>query len=83
MGLHHLGQAMRHYPPRAPQRNGSTRAWRNTRSQVLARDGNLCQRCGNLATHADHIQSRLMGGTDHPTNLQALCDDCNLKKGAL
>ena len=73
---------MKQYPPRPSKRNGSTRQWRNTRAQVLARDGYTCQECGQPATHADHTTSRMMGGTDDPTNLRALCATCNLKKGA-
>lgn len=72
---------MRRYP-QPTQRNGSTRAWRATRARVLQRDGHTCQRCGNPATHVDHDRSVLMGGSDHEHNLQALCADCNLTKGA-
>jgi 5-methylcytosine-specific restriction endonuclease McrA len=77
-----MHDGMRHYPPRAPRRNGSTRAWRTTRAQVLERDGHACQQCGAPATHADHVTPRAYGGSDDATNLQALCADCNLKKGA-
>jgi len=32
---------------------------------------------GNL----DHVIARNKGGTDHPDNLQLLCNACNSKKG--
>ncbi len=60
---------------------GSTRAWRRLRAQVLARDGHRCQRCGQPATHADHITPKAAGGTDNLDNLEALCARCNLAKG--
>lgn len=76
---------MRHYPTKAsmPKRNGSTRAWRNTRARVLARDGHTCQQCGQPATQVDHKTPRAQGGSDHEDNLQALCGPCNLEKGNL
>jgi hypothetical protein len=70
------------YCSRCQPRNGSTRRWRNTRARVLYRDGWTCQRCGARASHIDHIQPVLFGGTDDETNLQALCTACNLSKGS-
>jgi 5-methylcytosine-specific restriction protein A len=40
------------------------------------------QRCGAPAEHVDHIMPVAAGGTDHPSNLQALCQSCNLAKAA-
>jgi 5-methylcytosine-specific restriction enzyme A len=71
------------YCVRCRPRNGSTRAWRSLRSQILARDRYQCQVCGRPAAHVDHITPVIAGGTDHPSNLQALCGVCNLAKGAL
>jgi 5-methylcytosine-specific restriction endonuclease McrA len=56
-------------PPKT--RNGSTRAWRATRTRILTRDGHRCQRCGAPAGHIGHIHPVARGGTDHYTNLQA------------
>ena len=63
-------------------RNGSTRAWRQTRAMVLYRDAFTCQRCGSPANHVDHVQPVLVGGSSDPSTLQALCQPCNLAKGA-
>jgi 5-methylcytosine-specific restriction enzyme A len=63
-------------------RNGSTRSWRNTRARVLYRDRWTCQQCGARADHVDHITPVRFGGTDEESNLQALCERCNLAKGA-
>lgn len=70
------------YCARCRPRNGSTRAWRQTRALVLYRDAYRCQRCGAPANHVDHAQPVLFGGTSDPANLQALCTACNLAKGA-
>jgi len=47
----------------------------------------FCVSCEKLDEHpvlllADHIVPRARGGTDELSNLQPLCDTCNLKKGA-
>ena len=34
------------------------------------------------ASHVDHITPVRFGGTDDESNLQALCERCNLAKGA-
>lgn len=43
------------------------------RQQILARDGGICQRCGDNADQVDHIA----GNGDDPANLRALCKRCN------
>jgi 5-methylcytosine-specific restriction endonuclease McrA len=48
---------------------------------VLARDGWRCRECGRPANVVDHIEPIAHGGTDHPSNLQALCAGCNGTKG--
>jgi 5-methylcytosine-specific restriction protein A len=70
------------YCQRCEPRKGSTRQWRNLRARVLSRDNFTCRRCGAPASHVDHIQPVLFGGTDDESNLQALCEHCNLTKGA-
>ena len=43
-----------------------------------------CENCGvelGDGWHADHIVPWSMGGATDVTNGQALCPDCNLKKG--
>jgi hypothetical protein len=57
------------------------------RFDILSRDGYCCQACGAKAAdgaelHIDHIHPVSKGGTNDPVNLQALCRDCNLGKGA-
>ena len=34
-----------------------------------------------MRAFADHILPRSLGGTDHPKNLQLLCQACNSTKG--
>jgi hypothetical protein len=63
--------------------------WRAVRYKALLRDGGACKCCGAKATrgkplHVDHIKPRskfpeLALDLD---NLQVLCVDCNLGKGA-
>jgi 5-methylcytosine-specific restriction endonuclease McrA len=54
---------------------------------VVARDRGLCARCGvNITSelrapkHIDHIVALANGGTNDLSNLQLLCDACNLTK---
>lgn len=63
-------------------RHGSTRRWRRLRAEILERDRDTCTYCGRPATHADHVTPRAAGGPDHPANLVASCQACNLAKGA-
>ena len=43
--------------------------------------GRPCAYCGKPADHLDHVIPVSRGGSDSPTNLQALCSACNLNKG--
>jgi hypothetical protein len=54
---------------------------------VVSRDRGHCARCGVSITgelraskHIDHIVALANGGTNDLSNLQLLCDACNLKK---
>lgn len=67
---------------------GSTSRWRRIRRFILDRDNHRCmvplpdgRTCLQPATHVDHIVARVLGGTDHPTNLRAACQQCNLRRG--
>jgi 5-methylcytosine-specific restriction endonuclease McrA len=61
-------------------RSGSTRAWRELRLKILARDANTCAYCGDEAKHVDHIIPVAAGGTNDPENLTAACARCNQLK---
>lgn len=63
---------------------------KETRAQVLERNGNTCQMCGAAAGDPDplggprsvrltigHIRDKSKGGDDSPQNLRAICDCCN------
>ena len=66
-----------------------TREWKQTRWQVLTRSDGKCCMCGRgkaqgVILHVDHIhpRSKFPSKELDPTNLQVLCSDCNLGKGA-
>ena len=58
----------------------------NTRLSIYAKHDYKCATCGvdlRLVTpHIDHIVPIAKGGPDTLENMQALCQSCNLKKGA-
>ncbi len=46
--------------------------------------GNKCEKCGNSLSksyHGDHIKAYSKGGKTILDNGQALCSECNLRKG--
>lgn len=50
--------------------------------ELIARDGNKCQRCGTTdKITVDHIVPLARGGTNDLENLQLLCKLCNGVKG--
>ena len=56
--------------------------WDKLRKAILIRDRYLCQSCLKLgvmteAKHVDHIINKALGGTNDPSNLQALCVKCH------
>ena len=55
--------------------------------QGKERDNYTCQKCGKympdeVGLHIDHIIPVKLGGKSVESNLQVLCDKCNLKKGS-
>ncbi len=63
---------------------------KETRALVLDRNGFTCQMCGAVAgephphdptrktrLHIGHVIDKSMGGTDHASNLRAVCSVCN------
>lgn len=55
----------------------------DTRLFVWQRDGGACRHCGSTKNlHFDHVIPRSWGGASTALNVQLLCRDCNLKKGA-
>lgn len=59
--------------------------WKKLRNRILKRDDYLCQSCLRAdiikeAKEVDHILNKKRGGTDHESNLEALCCECHKKK---
>jgi len=58
------------------------------RFSILRRDGFACRACGRskeqpgVKLHVDHIVAIANGGKTEESNLQTLCEECNLGKGA-
>ena len=56
------------------------------KEKIKKRDNYTCQMCGKympdeVGLHVDHIIPIKQGGKSIESNLQVLCDKCNLKKG--
>jgi 5-methylcytosine-specific restriction protein A len=61
--------------------------WERLRETILDRDTGLCQPCYKrgqitIGTQVDHEIPKAHGGTDHPSNLQTICDACHKAKTA-
>lgn len=68
--------------------------WKKIKEKIRDRDDWTCQRCGKYSDkekseiyppnlHVDHIKPVSKGGNKFdPKNLQLLCKQCNLSKGA-
>ena len=55
------------------------------RKILLIAAGNKCQKCNKIldkSFHADHVKPFSKNGPTSINNAQALCSQCNLKKGA-
>lgn len=59
-------------------------SWHQTRKTVLDRDGHECRHCGEeeraaggVGLHVHHIKMRDAGGSDDPSNLITLCEECH------
>lgn len=53
------------------------------RLKVFERDGFMCKKCGSKKQLTiDHVISERRGGPTMESNLQTLCNDCNMKKGS-
>lgn len=69
-------------PPDARYGKGErgTRAWRDVRAFVVARD-KACLACGSTERlTVDHIRPLSEGGSDAPANLRTLCRACHRKR---
>ena len=73
-----------HCPTHRPDPwTGSTRrarlpaGWHRVVAFVLERDAHTCYRCGAYAGRVDHI---VAGDNHHPSNLAAICADCDKRK---
>jgi len=70
-------------------RHGRVPLPQGLRNEVLKRDGYRCVRCGaskddtDVRLEIDHILPVAKGGTNDIDNLQTLCHDCNINKGAI
>jgi hypothetical protein len=57
---------------------------RRLRFEILRRDNHACRYCGRNAPDirltVDHVTPVALGGTDHPSNLAAACEECNSGK---
>ena len=59
---------------------------RELRRRIIERDNYTCQICGKympdeVGLHVDHVIPIKRGGKSVESNLQVLCDKCNLRKG--
>jgi 5-methylcytosine-specific restriction endonuclease McrA len=74
------------------RRRARGNAFKPTRERIAARDGWVCQLCGDpinpvlrrphpQALHVDHVTPHADGGTDADANLRATHALCNLRRG--
>lgn len=67
-----------------PKSNKRKSLTKSIRHEVFVRDEYKCVECGatkeSVTLHVDHIIPVAQGGTDELSNLQTLCEACNLSK---
>ncbi len=51
--------------------------WINLAKEIRTRDNYTCQKCGLHGWHVHHIIPKGMGGSDDPSNLETLCEECH------
>lgn len=82
----HLARGwQRHQQGKSSSQRGYGSQWRKLRMLVMERDKWLCQPClqqgrPTPAYAVDHIVNKAEGGTDSPSNLQAICRPCHQAK---
>jgi len=80
----HRGTVVQHHKRRpSPNGLGYTRAWAKLRAYVLNQQP-LCEwpGCKRPAVQVDHVIPLTRGGTNDPSNLQALCASHHSQKTA-
>lgn len=67
-----------------PKDPRDSRAWRAMRKSVLARDGYVCQYCGQKADTVDHVLpvTKYPELAMSPDNCVSACRRCNSRKGS-
>ena len=58
--------------------------FKKTKKIMALASGNKCESCGkslSISYHGDHIKAYSKGGKTTLDNGQALCSECNLRKG--
>lgn len=82
--------SVRHYgglsTPTTPESETTLAVSKRLRHEIFRRDNHTCQSCGakapNVKLEPDHVIPVALGGSDDPSNLQTLCEDCNAGKSA-
>lgn len=65
----------------AIDRSYGTQAWRETARAVIARDRGICRICGRMgANTAHHRVEKRDGGSDDPSNLEAVHSGCHSRQ---
>lgn len=78
------------WPTTSRHARGYGSRWDKLRKVILRRDNGLCQcdECQggkirlSIATEVHHIKSKSSGGTDDPSNLQAINKECHKRETA-